>query len=201
MVIGCSSVRMYSYHSVPPVKNNQHQRVYPVYIDKSFPEDQQKVIASVINEWINVLNGNMVIEVVSKDIDSQDEIQLMELVIQMRQEREGLVMLNLTHNDDLISGVVEETDGTLAFVNALGNRANFMVVISDRIGRKNLHKILLHEFGHAFGANHTNAQSLMYPYYSGVQMDCVDKITVAQVANYHGFNFNTMNYCATPHFE
>lgn len=201
LIFGCSSVRMYSYHSVPSAKNNQHQRIYPVYIDKSFPKDQLKTITSVIDEWNNVLNGNIVIEVVRNDIDNENEEQLEDLVKKMRQEREGLVMLNLNHDNELITGIVEETDGTLAFVNSIGNRANVMVVVGDRIGRKNLHKILLHEFGHAFGANHTNAQSLMYPYYSGVQMDCVDKITVAQVANYHGFSFKSMNYCSTPNFE
>lgn len=192
---------MYSYHSVPPIQNNQHQRIYPIYIDKSFPEEQMTVVKSAIKEWNNVLNGNMVIEIVSEDLDGQDMVELVRIAKKVTQEREGLIILNLEHDDDLISGVVEETDGTLAFVNALGNRANLMVVVKDRIGKKNLHKILLHEFGHAFGANHTNAQSLMYPYYSGVQMDCVDKITVAQVANYHGFNFKSMNYCATPNFE
>jgi hypothetical protein len=192
---------MYSYHSAPPVQNNQHQRIYPIYIDGSFPKEQMAVIKSAIKEWNHVLNGNMVIEVMTENLDNEDMDELIRLAGKTKQEREGLMILNLAHDDELISGIVEETDGTLAFVNALGNRANLMVVVKDRIGKKNLHKILLHEFGHAFGANHTNAQSLMYPYYSGVQMDCVDKITVAQVANYHGFSFTSMNYCAIPNFE
>lgn len=192
---------MYSYHSAPPIKNNQHKIIYPIYIDKSFPNDQLNTIKLAVAEWNNVLNENMIIEIISEDVDNQDLDQLIDLAVKIKQEREGLMILNLKHDDELISGVVDETDGTLAFVNALGNRANLMVVVSDRVGKKNLHKILLHEFGHAFGANHTNAKSLMYPYYSSVQMDCVDKITVAQVANYHGFNFKTMNYCSTPDFE
>lgn len=200
--LGCSSVKMYSYKSVQsPSISDRERKVYPVYIDRSFKDQHLSTIKSVISEWNSVLNGNMVIEVIEQNIDNEDLDELERLIKKTKQEREGLVILNLKHDDDLISGIVEETDGTLAFVNGIGGRANIMVVIEDRIGRKNFHKILLHEFGHAFGANHTNAQSLMYPYYSGSQIDCVDKITAAQVANYHGFSIRTMNYCITPNFE
>lgn len=82
---------------------------------------------------------------------------------------------------------------------------HLMVVVGDRLGDRNIKTIIMHEFGHIFGCfdcYHINIKnSLMVPIYGKDQADCIDKISVAQVASYMGLDVNILNYCVTPNFS
>jgi hypothetical protein len=202
---GCGgSQTMYQYRSVDQAPHNSTMKVVPVYVDKNFSGHNKVIIKNVIDEWNNTLNGQLRIEVKTWILDRSDEERTAALVSKINHTHEGLMILSVSEDDPLLSDF--ETDGVLAFVNSLGNQAHVLVVIQDHIGERNLHTILLHEFGHALGAFHVNARSLMNPYYGSgngrpsMQVDCVDAITADQVAGYYGLDFSRMNYCSTPEF-
>jgi hypothetical protein len=198
---GCGS-NLYSYSNVSgPDKNYQHYKEIPVYIDKNFEEAELEAILRATSEWNYVLNGHIKLVIKSTDINIK-EARVRGLIAQIRTTDEGYMILKLNHNDPLLDDIIEEDDGTLAFVNNLGNRGHVMVVIADRIGGKDLRSIVLHEYGHLLGAMHVMARSLMFPYYNGrSSYRCVDKITMLQVANYQQLDPDHLNYCITPNLE
>lgn len=201
LTVGCGGTGLYQYHGVEPEANNQHARTMPVYVDKNFNTYEISVIVNVVNEWNYALNGYMTFVISPRLIDSSDKTYLKRLDAQITRTNEGIMLIGVDHDNPMVKKVVDEVDGVLAFVNGLGESASVMAVLRDRIGGKNLHKILLHEFGHALGGMHVSAPSLMYPYLSYRQRDCIDKITASQVATHNGLDLNHMNYCATPNFE
>jgi hypothetical protein len=183
---------------VMPESNNQHWKLIPIYLDKDFSKADRVVMDQVISEWNYVLNGYLKLQIVNDKLDHDDMESAVALVKKLRQTSEGVLVFSVDHDHGLVADDIEEEGGELAYVNALGDNGHFMFVIRDRIGTRNLHKILLHEFGHLMGANHVMAASLMFPAYSSSQRDCVDKITALQVAEYRKLDINHMNYCATP---
>lgn len=200
LVVGCSG-GLYEYRSVSPEKNIEpHVLVRPVYIDNTFNDVELATINQVVKEWNYVLNGYVVWKIELTAIDHTNEKATKYLIKQMSQNHEGIMVLGMNHDDDLVSDTIDEEDSVLAFVNGLGERGQVMVVLRDRIGHKNLHKILLHEFGHAMGGEHVNTDSLMFPIYSRRQFDCVDKITAAQAATFFNLKLEYLNFCKTPNF-
>lgn len=201
MVACGGNASLFSYHSVAPDETFQDKKITPIYVDKNFSKENKKVIYDVINEWNVVLNGYNRIEVATWNFDKTDKAEAKKLRKSIRETNEGIILYSLKHDDPMLEDYIEDGDGVLAFVDALGRRAHNLVVIEDRIGKKNLHKIMLHEFGHAFGSMHVSSESLMFPYYSYLQLDCVDKITASQVATYNHYDLSKMNYCVTKNFE
>lgn len=195
---GTPSSLMYKYHSVPSATNNQHWRVFPVYLDKDLTKVEKSTIEQVIAEWNYVLNGYMKIQVMSSNVDHNSIDSLVDTAKQIFETNDGIMLLSVQHDNELLPMQVD--DSTLAFVNGLGDRGYILVVLNDRLGTKSLHKILLHEFGHLMGAGHVMTESLMYPAYGHLQKDCVDKITASQVATYRHLDLNHLNYCSTPSF-
>lgn len=204
ILTGCATTNtplLYKYHRVEPEVNNIHFKIIPIYIDKSFNSEELTTITAVVNEWNYVLNHTMRLEIDRRFIDHNDSDAIDQLKEKIKIADEGIMIVGVDHDHELVSDVIEDSDGTLAYVNDVGLRANFMAVIRDRIGHRNLHKILLHEFGHALGGRHVETMSLMYPYVNHLQTDCVDKITAAQVATYHGLTLRYLNYCSIPNFD
>lgn len=206
VLTGCSGgVSNFTYHTRAPVSHYYDYQIKTIYLDKSFNKKELATIIQVINEWNTVLNGYMRIEVSNLTFDNDSQEQLDNLADIINQTHEGLVIFGVNDDHPLFEKHLKDDegdpDGKLAFVNNLGRSAHLMVVIRNRIGSKSLHKILLHEFGHALGAEHTQAFNLMFPAYGNDQPDCVDKITALQIAHYNGFDINKMNYCRVPDLE
>jgi hypothetical protein len=202
LISGCASTgsKLYTYSNVSGVdKGWQGYRELPIYMDASFPKEQRAAFEKVIDEWNYALNGHMHL-FVDGSFNKDDEERTAQLIKSIKQTHEGYMILNISHDDEVLEDIIEDDDGTLAFVNGIGMRGRFMVVIKDRIGRKNLHDILLHEFGHLMGAQHFPG-TLMNPTYGVGSVPCIDKITMAQVARYWKIDLNKLNYCAVPDFE
>ena len=199
LLLTSCSTGLYQYHSVAPEKVHQVYRVVPLYINKSFNKDYRMQVAAAINETNYMLNGSMRLEVKTWDFDQESDAGK-EIIATVRRTHEGMLVLGLSEDDPMISELVAD-NGTLAFVNSIGH-ANIMVVVIDRIGGRDLKKITEHELGHALGAMHTNAKSLMYPYYGNdMQVGCFDRITVAQIAHFQHIDVDNLNYCRTEDFE
>ncbi len=79
----------------------------------------------------------------------------------------------------------------LAWASDIGGREVFMYVNHYEYDVKG---ILLHELGHAFGAQHVEG-TLMAPHWSKNGYQCPDKVTVAQVASWHHVNLELMKWC------
>lgn len=201
LVVGCGG-ELYKYGNASPepyVKH--HTMVRSLYVDQSFTKQELAIIKQVVAEWNYTLNSYVVWKIEKVLINHEDEKRMRALAQDVAQKGDGIVMFALNHDNEMLEDIIDESDGVLAFVNGLGPRAHTMVVLQDRIGNKNLHKILLHEFGHSMGANHVNTESLMYPYYGIKQMDCIDKITAAQVATFFDLKLAHLNFCKVPDFE
>lgn len=54
--------------------------------------------------------------------------------------------------------------------------------------------IILHEMGHALGAQHVEG-TLMNPTYDSISLRCPDVVTVSQVAAYNGLDMATLSWC------
>ncbi len=79
----------------------------------------------------------------------------------------------------------------LAWASNIGGREIFMYVGHYE---QDVKGILLHELGHAFGAQHVEG-TLMAPHWSQNGYKCPDKITVAQVASWHHVNLELLKWC------
>lgn len=79
----------------------------------------------------------------------------------------------------------------VAWVPSIGGRQIYV-----RIGHYETQTtaIVMHEFGHAFGAQHIDF-TLMHPDVGLSQLACPDVQTVAQVAAYNHLDLKTLNWC------
>lgn len=207
VVTGCGTnyYKYEGYRTEVPSRPDSY-REFPIYLDKSFTDGEEGKFEQVIQEWNYVLNHQMLVTL-EKDKFSHDDVDTIEALLEKHATlQEGFIVIGVNTLDDELGERLD--NGALAFVNNLGRKAQFMVVFRDRLfgekdhGHKDARKVLLHEFGHALGANHVNTDSLMFPYYgSGHQLDCVDKITAAQVATYWNLKLEKLNFCPTPNFK
>ena len=172
-------------------------KLIPVYLDNNFSVEEETALKEAITEWNGVFNGQIVIRV-DGTFDGKEGIKPKLLSSYVRSEGWNIIALEST--DSAVADEIEPGDGNLAFAEI---RGHYMVVLTDRIGMRNLKVIAMHEMGHLLGAYHVNLHSLMYPHYGLIKdaVQCIDKITVAQVATVQNLNLNTLNYCVTPDFK
>ncbi len=188
---------LYQYHSVEPEETHDSYRVIPLYVSVGFTQSQRLAIASAVNEMNYSLNGGLRLEIKDWNFDEKSETGH-QTVIAVKKTHQGIILLSWLEDDERLSEM--KKDGIVAFVDNIG-AANFLVVLIDRLGNWNFKTIILHELGHALGSQHTNAKSLMYPYVGYMQVNCVDRITAAQIAHYQNIALKTMYYCVTEDFE
>lgn len=103
-----------------------------------------------------------------------------------------------SHDDSFCGFWVHETredhpkDPTaLAWASIIGGREIYMKIGSYE---KDTKGILLHELGHALGAQHVKG-TLMNAHWSPGAFICPDVTTVSQVAAFHGLNLETLSWC------
>ena len=75
-----------------------------------------------------------------------------------------------------------------------GSGGGFVYVIGDRIGRRDLTGVVMHEFGHVLGAGH-DGYGLMAPVYNANAGHCIDRDAAALVANAQHLQLSQMNWC------
>lgn len=201
-IVGCSTTLpqpMYSYRSVAPTEHYLEVKTVSLYIDKDFTPVERKAFDQAIKDWNYAMNGYVKIQIVSDKLDHDDKPALNALAKKLIPTGEGVFVMRLNHDHPLLADMEEDENvQKLAFVNNLGDSAHWFVVIADTIGTKNLHKILLHEFGHIMGSEHILVPSLMYPGYGPKQFDCIDRFTMAMVAEHRDLQLSHLNYCKTP---
>lgn len=195
LLSSCSSYQLHQYHNVTPEGNLNPYREIPFYVDEDFTLDQKVIILHAVAEMNHVLNGLIEIKIKTFHYDPR-KASGQEIKKQVLLTDEGVILLAVNHDDPVLSTMNQDGASTLAFVDQIGNKVHHIVVIQDRLGERDFHQIILHEMGHALGALHVSAESLMFPYVGVMQGDCVDKITMLQIANYQHLDPSYMNYCS-----
>ena len=197
---GCRTTNLYEYRSVSPDKHINYYKAIPIYVDKDFSYQQQVAIRSAIVEWNHVLNRYITLDVIDWTFDYSSEYGK-RVLEKIKIEDEGIVIWSVNHDSPILEQMHQEEE-TLAFVDNFGNKAHNLVVVADKLGRKDLHQIMLHEIGHSLGAQHVISESAMFPYTATyLSLNCIDKITAAQIATYNHLKLEHLNYCPIPDFE
>jgi hypothetical protein len=204
-----SNIQYWTYHQGTPPDHISQPVIIPVQLDSHFLPSQVEEIKAALNEWNGVFNGQIVLALathpqlgVDKKMHTYPTTfngwkEGQSLMENYEKSNLGWAIFALTSNDPNLSDAVPR--GTLAYVEGIDEHGIY--VVTDRLGTRNLKVIMMHEMAHLLGAIHVNTDSLEYPYASNSQVDCIDKITVLQVAHIRHLNFDSLNYCQTPNLE
>jgi hypothetical protein len=84
----------------------------------------------------------------------------------------------------------------LAVTQPITSASGLMVVHVDRVGRRDLGGVVMHELGHVLGVGH-GEKGLMAAHYHPSDQKCVDKATIGAVAAKHQLPVNQLNWCET----
>jgi hypothetical protein len=190
---GCSvSTWHYKHGEVP--SHIVNAREIPVYVDSKFTNVEIVQLNAALQEWNGVFNGQIVLRLVRKFNDGRDAMMLAR---EVSNTHNGWMIAKLDSDDERLEEIV--SPGMLAFVPQLGGQ--LMVVLGDRVSTHNLKTIAMHEMGHMLGAEHVFGRNLMHPAYGPLQTDCIDKVTVNQVAFFNDLEVSSLNYCVTPDYK
>ncbi len=169
------------------------EMVIPVYVDKDFGAADLVSIAEAVDQWNYVLNGYLVLRM-------GDRLDEMEIVSKVVNGGIGVVKIKSLDLDKFDAKLLDheiEIDGkkvpvyTLGFADRVGGHMIYLV--RDRLGNKDVKPIVMHELGHVMGSDHVG-HGLMTPLYSG-EWECVDKISMEQVARYWKIPEWRLNWC------
>jgi hypothetical protein len=84
---------------------------------------------------------------------------------------------------------------TLAATYPVTGVGGLMVVYVERIGRRDLGGVVMHELGHVLGLGHSTRGGLMAAHYHATSQQCVDRATVEAVAAKRGLPLARLNWC------
>lgn len=172
------------------------KRIIPIYIDKSFSDQDKLSIDNAIGQWNYVLNGQIILHVNSYEFDMEPE------VIRRAQQENAFLFLKVNSDfpgipDDMpqqLCKVTPKCQLTLAWVDRIGG--SVMKIVRDRVGSADIQYIALHEIGHLLYLQHVNKkESLMYPTYNRFGYLCIDYESALKVSKTYGLDFQYMNYC------
>jgi hypothetical protein len=82
----------------------------------------------------------------------------------------------------------------LAFTYAIPDAGGLMAVYVDRIGRRDLGGVVMHELGHVLGLGHDSG-GLMAAHYHPTSQQCVDKAAAQAVAAKRRLPVDQLNWC------
>jgi hypothetical protein len=84
---------------------------------------------------------------------------------------------------------------TLAATYPVAVVGGLMVIYVERIGRRDLGGVVMHELGHVLGLGHSTRGGLMAAHYHATSQQCVDRATVEAVAAKRGLPLARLNWC------
>ena len=174
-----SGAPSYSYTN-HPTRASTSARTIQFYIDPRFNESERQSIVSAIQQWNHVLNGFVRLRAsVNKEASEG--------------RRNGTWLVSKV---DSSHSIAQSTVGRHALgVTAGGSNGGKVYIIADRIGRRDLTAVLMHEFGHALGARHGGDHGLMAPVYSAGSGHCIDREAAGMVASAQRLPVQQLNWC------
>lgn len=158
--------------------------IIPVAIDIGFSPQEQVFLKSAIQEWNHALNGQLQLSIYTDRFNMEDS------TIAYIYNAKGFMMLKVSS----LGTVMYHLDNdTVAITSHIGT-AHEIYFLKEKVGLQRMRQVALHEIGHALGAYHTQ-QGLMKHEYDAISYDCIDRATVAQVAEYQNLDISKMNWC------
>jgi hypothetical protein len=160
-------------------------RTLALYVDRQFDDYERQRIVAAMRQWNYVLNGFVRFTAsLLPDDPSPAEIA------QIRRSG-GWIVAKV----DSSHPVTRQAEGRNALaVTVSRNGGGFVYVIGDRIGRRDLTGVVMHEFGHVLGAGH-DGSGLMAPVYNANNAQCIDRDAAALVARAQRLPLAHMNWC------
>lgn len=195
-ITNCDFIQYKYIYTSKTNPNIKPKYIIPIFVDKNFSNQDKMNIDNAINQWNYVLNGQMILQVLSYEFDMQPN-----LIIEI-QNRNGFLLLKVDRNTPNIPDSMSENKCkqithckyTLAWADKIGG--NVIKVVRDRINEDDLQYLILHEIGHLLYLTHVNnKESLMYSSYTKYGYLCVDQDSASKVANNYGLDIKQMNYC------
>jgi hypothetical protein len=155
--------------------------IVPLRLAGSFsPGDRAKILRAV-NEWNVALNGFVRFTII--DTSSTP-------VTNARQPRPWSIMAA----DDVGPRISRGPIIALAHTQAVPGAGGLVIVYLDRLGTRDLGSVVMHELGHVLGVGH-GEKGLMAAHYHPTDQQCVDKTTVAAVADRRRLPVDQLNWC------
>lgn len=162
-------------------------RTIPLYVDRDFDDRERQRIISAMRQWNYALNGYVQFRATLLPDDPSPA-----MLAQLKRSGAWIVA-----RVDSRHPIAHQGEGRQALAVTAGGRGGFVYVISDRIGRRDLGGVVMHEFGHVLGAGH-DGSGLMAPIYTPAMGRCIDRDAVALVARAQRLPFNQLNWCLGP---
>ncbi len=179
------------YASASPYVYTDHasrvatMRSVTLYVDRDFSEGERQRIVAAMRQWNYVLNGFVRFKatLLPEDTTSADIARI---------RRPGVWIVAKVNSSHPIT---QQAEGRQALaVTVTRNGGGFVYVIGDRIGRRDLTGVVMHEFGHVLGAGH-DGYGLMAPVYNPNAGRCIDHDAAALVARAQRLPLAQMNWC------
>jgi hypothetical protein len=168
----------YTSHAAPAAATE----IIPVRVAGPFtPYDRAKILRAV-NEWNVALNGFARFDILPEGAPA---------VAGKSYAAPWMIVAVQGNGARAASGVAT------ALAHTYGEPASggLMTVYLDRLGRRDLGGVVMHELGHALGLGHDNSGGLMAARYHPSSQNCVDKTTIQAVAAKRGLQVDRLNWC------
>jgi hypothetical protein len=162
-----------------------HAQQIPVAIDAAFTPQEYDDLRFAIENW-NTSLANRIVFVITPGGYPSRTMQGEEMPRQT-----GLLILRLRSNHPILNGPAFKN--TLAMATGPADRG-FVYVIFDRIPKRGLTGITMHEVGHSLGSGHLQ-KGLMEPRYSPRSQRCIDALTMQAVSNARRVQFDRLDWC------
>jgi hypothetical protein len=162
-----------------------------VRVDANFTYVERTAIERAMEQWNRALNGYVHLtptagqnEEVEADVAGPPVTRFWTLVRMMGRGVRPM---------DMRSGDMRARQA-LAEARPGAGDSGLVLVFADRVGSRDLGRIVMHEFGHMLGLTHAKG-GLMAPVYAEGAQACIDRATVEKLASLRGLPADQFNWC------
>jgi Matrixin len=164
----------YTSHVVATVK----PEIFFLFVSDAFSVYERAQILRAVNEWNVALNGFIRFEIMAGKTLPKTQAQEYWFINPRPGGQIGAssMVLAATHFAPGVGGLVD--------------------VYLERIGRRDLGGVVMHELGHVLGLGHSGKPGLMAAHYHPTSQRCVDRSAVEALAARRKLPLARLNWCA-----